>query len=271
MNPITRLLLTLVLLFQIHALAAPGDVDPGFVPPANLITPSVALLPDGRIIVGGTGRLFTDGTLDAAYSASSDTDSSTAIQFDGKVLLAVGTFTGQFILRLNTDDTLDTTFVAPAFDLNNSSNLYCTALQDDGRILIGGHFATTNSYPPFSLPRSGLARLLPNGSVDPNFEGGGEVRCIAMQSDGKFVVASVGTSQNFVTRLTPVGNLDPTLNLELTGNAHEVRSLVIQPDGKILVAGSFTALGGTGRNGIARINTSGALDPPFSGDASDRR
>ena len=64
---------------------------------------------------------------------------------------------------------------------------------------------------------------------------------------------------------------DFTLNLELTGNASEVRSLAIQPDGKILVAGSFTALGGTARNNIARIHASGTLDTAFNPNAIANR
>lgn len=168
MNPITRLIFALVLLVQIRALAAPGEADPGFVPPAGLQTYSVALQPDGRIIVGGSDRLFTDGTLDSAYGAPGDNiDGSTAIQLDGKVLVATSPFNDpsqRFIHRLNTDDTRDTAFVVPAF-VNNSGNIYCTALQDDGRILIGGLFVTVNTYPPSftqrSGPRAAAARRLP--------------------------------------------------------------------------------------------------------------
>ena len=74
MNAITRLLFTLVLRFQIRAFAAPGDVDPGFVPPASLITPSIALLPDGRIVLGGSDSLFPDGTLSPDFVSPTDTD-----------------------------------------------------------------------------------------------------------------------------------------------------------------------------------------------------
>ena len=45
-------------------------------------------------------------------------------------------------------------------------------------------------------------------------------------------------------------------------------SLAVQPDGKILVGGYFTALGGQTRNGIAQFNPDGTLDSTFNPGAS---
>ncbi len=48
-----------------------------------------------------------------------------------------------------------------------------------------------------------------------------------------------------------------------------VYSVAVQADGKILLAGQFTSVGGTARNYIARLNADGSLDPGFNPNAND--
>ena len=47
-----------------------------------------------------------------------------------------------------------------------------------------------------------------------------------------------------------------------------VRTIVVQPDGKILIGGDFTTVGGVARNRIARLNPDGTLDTAFNPNAN---
>ena len=79
------------------------------------------------------------------------------------------------------------------------------------------------------------------------------------------------TGRNYIGRLNADGSLDTTFNPGANG---AVLALAIQPDGKILVAGEFTMLGGggsgtTSRNRLARLNPDGLLDESFNPGAND--
>ncbi|MEO8077875.1 MAG: delta-60 repeat domain-containing protein, partial [Acidobacteriota bacterium] len=90
------------------------------------------------------------------------------------------------------------------------------------------------------------------------------VSAIAVQADGKILVGGsftglgggIGaTSRQRIGRLNPDGSVDPTFNPGANG---DVRVIVVQPDGKILVGGGFTTLGGGARNRIGRLNADGS-------------
>ncbi|HTO35957.1 MAG TPA: T9SS type A sorting domain-containing protein, partial [Flavobacterium sp.] len=122
---------------------------------------SIAVQPDGKIIVGGafssyngqsrnrTARLNIDGSVDTSFTIGTGFNSyvfDIAMQPDGKIL-AVGWFTsynGQTtnrVARLNTDGTLDTSFnIGTGF----SGGAFTIAVQSDGKILAGGEFTTYN-------------------------------------------------------------------------------------------------------------------------------
>ena len=132
---------------------------------------------------------------------------SIAIQTDGKIVVG-GDFityngtTQNRITRLNSDGTRDTGFnIGTGFDNFVSS----IATQSDGKILVGGSFTTysgsTQNY---------ITRLNSDGTRDTGFTIGtgftGDVRSIAIQTDGKIVVGGFftsynGTTQNRITRL----------------------------------------------------------------------
>ncbi len=139
----------------------PGDIaqsfgeSPGF---SNQIN-SIAVQLDGKILVGGSFfsyrgaaknrivRLNTDGTIDTAFNTGTGFNStvfSIAVQPDGKILVG-GDFTNykgvteNYIIRLNTNGTKDTSFnTGTGFD----SAVYSIAVQSDGKILAGGAFST---------------------------------------------------------------------------------------------------------------------------------
>src|SRR6185295_2728148 len=71
-----------------------------------------------------------------------------------------------------------------------------------------------------------------------------------------------GMPRQFLARVNPNGSLDATFDPGMSAN-NEVRSLAVQPDGKIIIGGLFTTYSGTSRNRIARLNADGSLDTSF--------
>jgi len=157
--------------------------------------------------------------------------------------------------------------VDPDFDPNGSDTVQALAVQPDGRILVGGAFATIGG-----APHSTVTRLLPDGTPDPGFNSGtdGYVNCVGLQADGKILIGGIfstvnGTSRNNIARLNADGTLDSGFNPDANSN---VNCAAVQPDGKIIIGGGFTTVGGVMRNRIARLNTDGTLDPSFDPNAN---
>jgi len=76
-------------------------------------------------------------------------------------------------------------------------------------------------------------------------------------------ISFIGLQKNLV-RLNTNGSINNSFNGSAsTAFNGAVMALALQPDGKLLAGGFFTAYNGTNRNGIARLNTDGSLDPGF--------
>ncbi|PNY79597.1 hypothetical protein [Deinococcus koreensis] len=140
----------------------------------------------------------------------------------------------------------------------------------------------------------------PAGSLDTTFGAGGVAvnaigagedygYAMAIQNDGKVLLAGTafGTSEDFaVARYTRDGGLDTSFGsggkvmIDFAGKADIARSVAVQSDGKIVVAGGATNSANEERFGVARLNANGALDTGFgtggkvttsiSGSSSDR-
>jgi uncharacterized delta-60 repeat protein len=161
------------------------NIGTGFNNPVN----STSIQSDGKILVGGqfttfTGatqnrliRLNSDGSKDTSFNIGTGFGSfvfSTAIQSDGKILVggAFTTFTGATenrLIRLNSDGSKDTSFnIGSGFN----SSVLSTAIQSDGKILVGGNFTTyqgVSSFRNILLNSDGSVsknQLLLNGSVN---------------------------------------------------------------------------------------------------------
>lgn len=146
--------------------------------------------------------------------------------------------------------------------------MYATALQTDGKILVGGTFTNLARQ-----PRNSLGRLNGDGTLDTSFNPGasGMVQSLVVQSGGKILVGGsftnlAGLPRNNLGRLNSNGTLDTSFSAEVDGG---VGCLALQPDGKILVAGGFTTLAGQTRTNIGRLNGDGSLDTTCS-PAADR-
>ncbi|MEI7938830.1 MAG: immunoglobulin domain-containing protein, partial [Verrucomicrobiota bacterium] len=262
-----------------------------FNPAASSSVFSLAAQADGKVLVGGQfttlcgqtrnylGRLNADGTLDSNFNPGAGgvysmygTVVSLAVQTDGKIL-AGGWFTtlgGQTrngIGRLNADGTLDSTFNPGA----SGSVVYSLAVQADGKILVGGDFTTLGGQ-----VRNYLGRLNADGTLDSTFNpaANSSVYSLAVQADGKILVGGSfitlgGEPRNRIGRLNADGTLDSTFNPGASGDSYpDVYSLAVQADGKILVGGDFTTLGGQTRNRIGRLNADGTLDSTFNPGAN---
>jgi uncharacterized delta-60 repeat protein len=145
------------------------------------------------------------------------------------------------------------------------------AVQADGKILVGGNFMSLDGQ-----ARSYIGRLNADGTLDATFNPGasGTVNSLAVQADGKILVGGFftmlgGQTRNRIARLNIDGTLDASFNPGASGTVGcMVYSLAVQADGKILVGGEFTTLGGQTRNRIGRLNADGTLDASFNPGAS---
>lgn len=250
--------------------------------------------PDGSLdsTFGIGGKVVTD------FSSNIDESFALAIQNDGKIVVAgVTTPTGSFnddfaISRYNNDGSLDQSFgsggrIATDF-YGSSDQANGVVIQSDGKIVAVGEVTVIVDNRFFN--RAGVARYNSDGSADATFGTGGQVvigvsgaqffsrfNGVALQRDGKIVATGIAfnptTRVDFgLVRLTANGSLDSTFGVsgkvttDFFGIDDVARSVVLQPDGKIIAAG-FT----TGNPGpvfsqdfsIARYNRDGSLDTTF--------
>jgi len=187
------------------------NIGSGFNLNVNCYVASTLIQNDGKIVVSGNfysyngvttnslARLNPNGSLDTSFNVGSLLvlyALSLSLQSDGKIVMG-GTFYTQYsgvykhrIARVNTDGSLDTTFnIGTGTGADDTVNT--TAIQSDGKIIIGGQFDRFNG-----TNRSRLARLNTDGSLDLSFRFyvTHEAFAIAIQNDGKILVG--GQLQN---------------------------------------------------------------------------
>jgi len=252
---------------------------------------------DGKILVGGEINSFagverrgivrvnTDGSVDETFDSEigvSENGAVTtlAIQSDGKILIG-GSFETYNdiarggIARLNEDGTLDSTFVADP-GMEGSHWIFDVKILPDGKILVSGSFDSYNG-----VAVSGMIEINSDGSLDSSFSSGIDtgysINRIELLSSGRILIVGDFNSYDGVTayyfaKINSNGSLDTTFSLgENMGFNSEIYAIAIQPDGKIIVGGSFTVFDNTPRNYIARLNSDGTLDTSFTqpGDGFD--
>jgi uncharacterized delta-60 repeat protein len=264
-----------------------GSIDGTFnsgTGPNNTVL-SIAIQSDGKIIIGGwftsyngtarnyIARLNSNGSVDATFNPGTGANSvihAIAIQSDGKIVIG-GEFTSyngtarNRIVRLYSDGSIDATF-NPGTGANN--NVYSTAIQSDGKIIIGGLFYTYNG-----LLKNYMARLNTDGSLDATFNasGGGpsgRVDAIVIQNDGKIIIVGWfsyynGYGRKYIARINTDGSIDESFNPG-TGANTPIYAVAIKNDGKIIIGGDFTLFNGTARNYLACLNIDGTIDASFN-------
>jgi uncharacterized delta-60 repeat protein len=284
---------------------------------------TLATQPDGRFYVGGlrwnnggtstdlgVTRFLANGQVDTTFGSGgtviSDLTAQTEqeqpyamlVQPDGKLLVAgkiyygTGSHYEMFVVRYNTNGTLDTTFGSGGvflIDLGSSninSEAYGLALLQGGGIMVGGYIddrvATPVTYADFAL-----VKLTATGQRDFSWGSSGIVKTdivssdkafdMAVQPDGKFLLAGYQGGSNLNSQVTVVryntnGTLDTTFGsggvagIRVTSGSFQGASAVtLQPDGKIVVAGDVTPNNTSDSNDwvIARFNTNGTADSTF--------
>jgi uncharacterized delta-60 repeat protein len=232
---------------------------------------AVVLLPDGKLVVAGAtdvgyqgeafalARYHPDGTLDDTFGGGGIVTTAIrsrraspyglALQSEGK-LVAAGTTNDVneasvfALVRYNPDASLDGTFGAGGKVTEPCCGVaVALAVQPDGKLIAAGQ-----------APTNILVRYNSDGSLDGSFAGAGivtlplAVRTLALQPDGKIVAAGfVPRASNrwdfALARYEADGSLDAgfgnggTVSTPI-GNQADVNALVLQPDGKIVVAGN---------------------------------
>lgn len=196
---------------------------------------------------------------------------------------------GAFDTSFSGDGRVETVFL-PSGATNASPN--ATAIQRDGNIVVAGRCVV-------GVAKMCLARLRPNGSLDPDFNGtnplqpgngrfmfaiGGAsdlVEAIAIQADGKIVVGGACIESNqyrhCIARLNPDGSFDAHFDgidpldpadgrfmFTIGDESFGVSAIAIQPDGKTVIAAKCK-LGVDTRMCVARFNVNGSYDSSFVG------
>ena len=155
------------------------------------------------------------------------------------------------------------------FDPNvGNAEVNAVVVQPDGKILVGGYFGTLSPNGGGAIARNNMARLNPDGTVDPVFDpnASDSVWSIAVQSNGKIVVAGDfdligGRARYRIARLDPTTGLADSFN-PLPNN--HVYPITVQADGKVLIGGPFTTIGGVPRNFMARLDATGGFADSFN-------
>ncbi len=233
---------------------------------------------------GSTGKLLT------IIGAVADTDvaNAVAIQPDGKIVLAgqcaASGATDFCAIRHNANGTLDVGFgtsgvvitaVGTSYDYVNG-----LALQPDGKLVLAGACYVGATNIDFCAVRYNA-----NGTLDSSFGTGGKITtaigtgddiatAIAVQPDGKLVLSGScfgAVSMDFcAARYNTNGTLDTTFNgsgkviTAFSADTDEARGLVVQPDGKLVLAGSCTTSASAYFCAL-RYRTNGTLDTSFGG------
>lgn len=266
---------------RVVRLLANGSPDPTFVASSALTgyIGNLLVLPGDQVLVDGRWRLNSDGSLDPGFFVGSGATSAygpepprDVVRLSDGRLLAVGDFEEaypvpyQYMVCLFPDGTQDDSF-GPALNLGYSGTVACVAQGEDGRIWVGGEGSC------FSFTgRQGVSRLLANGQPDHSFNPGsgavGFVRSLAQRPDGRLLVGGSFVYYNGVPRprlvgLLPDGEVDPTFQVG-TGFDQDVRCMLLQPDGKLVVGGSFTTYQGQAAPYLVRLTPNGDRDTDFN-------
>lgn len=275
-----------------------GTLNTSFDPGTGFDSSVSRVIPqaDGKIIVygafknyNGTStpdivRLNPDGSVDSTFRSRFSTSTASGIDFvqlqaDGKLLVAgtISSYDGTTtptVIRLNTDGSRDTTYNFPLFYYSTTDNneAKVTYLQSDQKMVVV--FAGNPQYQNLTSLTSKFVRFNTDGTIDSSFAPGtgpssSTVR-ITRQSDGKYILVGAftsysGTSKNRIVRTNSDGTIDSTFTIGtgFSASTSSLSAVLVQPDGKILVGGSFSLYNGTARNKILRLNSDGTIDTGF--------
>ena len=267
---------------------------------------AVALQPDGKILIAGSAngdfalaRHNADGTLDTSFGSGGsvttdlggiDEGFDVALQPDGKIVM-VGRSGGLAgfdfgVVRYDADGSLDTAFgtggVVRTDFAGGADDAHGVAIQADGKIVVAGHAGLgerqrlrAGALQRRRQPRHELRQRRQGDDERRRRHGSGPMRS-TLQPDGKIVVVgAVDPSHTFdyhfgLARYNTDGSLDTSFGQggTIVGDLGSAAGVVVQPDGKIVVAGNGLNSGPlvTFDFVLARYDADGSLDTAFGND-----
>ena len=243
-------------------------------------------------------RYNSDGSLDTSFNGTGtvttpvgdfdDIGRSVAIQADGKIVVAGVSHNSLHyhfaVVRYNSNGSLDTSFNGTGKVTtqigDDDDGVGAVAIQSDGKIVVAGSESSFAGNPQFAI-----VRYNSDGSLDSSFHGTGIVITsfggfsdvgwsLAIQGDGKIVV--VGDTfhspvRDFaIARYNSDGSLDTGFNgtgkvtTDIDSSADNARSVAVQGDGKIVVAGPSSGASPYSDFAVVRYNSNGSLDSSFN-------
>ncbi|HEX8735957.1 MAG TPA: FG-GAP-like repeat-containing protein [Pyrinomonadaceae bacterium] len=230
----------------------------------QVVVNAIALQPDGKILVGGQSPL------------GGPPDQNVGLNF--------------FLARFNNNGSVDANFGNGGFTATdfsggttNDDGINSIVVQPDGKIAVAG-YSRQGSSRDFAM-----ARYNPDGSPDNSFDNDGklvtafsgnddEAYALLLQTDGKLIAAGYGSVPGFdfaLARYNPNGSLDTGFDgdgkatLDFGGSTDQGRAAVLEPNGKIVVAGNARLAGAQPDMAIARFNTDGSPDTTFDADGKN--
>ncbi len=306
--------------------AAPGQLDPTFNGTGKLITghaipetwvvKDMVIQPDGKILAGVANpahsplnrgmlvRYNPSGAVDTTFGNNGVVDliypgdvrvfpSEIKVQSDGKIVMAINAFgfTGCGVMRLNVDGSADSSFGTGGISTMATPSGDCMAsglaIQNDGRYAV-----MSKLFGPQDSQRSfALMRFTADGSPDNTFGGDGQInggtqyssdryRSLLLQPDGKLIIVGETDtdSKHIVYRFNGDGTADSSFGTNgrvtfgIADKCVGSYSALLQPDGKIILAGSGGGLGSNCVVAVGQVNfgfemtrftADGALDASF--------
>jgi uncharacterized delta-60 repeat protein len=251
-------------------------------------------LPVDQVTLGVVMRFRSDGVFDTSFGASGSIflgalaygnpfDASfeaVSLQPDGMILAAgnlTGNPNGQVVARYTTNGQIDA-----GFGTNGSVVTAGAVVLSDVTLLEDGSFVVPSWDPAELGPDLFVTRYDATGAVDPDFGEAGRVTLgygvdppsnVAVQPDGKLLISSDEFPSSSIVRLLADGNLDGTFgDLGVSGELAAIATegdLAVQPDGGILVAGTFKGSSSLPL-AVGRLLPNGTLDTSFGTDGAVR-
>lgn len=228
--------------------------------------------------LGGLVRTSTDGILDPSFTAGPDLHDTTgvAVQTDGRILVGgrwVGDVTAEGtpnyrVFRLLPTGALDTNYHSPVFA---TAPRFLT-LQPDGKVLAA---CLNYGQPIVNGGITDLARLNSDGTPDASFHlpvftigFEGIFASLVLDTNGTIYVAGGftavdGQARQQIARLSPDGNLDPTFVPTGFISSAYLRGVLLQPGGKVVIAGRLRGATAYSYSPLARLLNDGSFDSSF--------
>ncbi|MDR6967252.1 putative delta-60 repeat protein [Flavobacterium arsenatis] len=245
----------------------------------HFISP-IAVLPDGKILIGteievgnqlkSMVRLNGDGTIDNTFNLPVSLDSYyinciTPLS-NGKIL--IGNSSPNKLLRLNANGSIDNSFIQnPEIE-----ECFAVLVLPDGKLIVAGRTFIQDIGGEDFESSYNLLKLSANGTIDTTFDidlgfiGQNGYTCsLALQPDGKILVGGRFDTfdeynANGIVRLHPNGSYDDTFTSPIYGFYPYVHSIIVQPNGNILIGGNFYF---NQRSGVAVLLPDGSPSNSF--------